>query len=119
MGVDVTSQPPLAEHGGPQGCGLGGKEATADACEFGASGETGGGVGLGGLSLLLRWQQPGEVPRAAVRLRLAPHPHDGAGAVALASSLLTTLPPAVLPGLCGPHSPEDCPGLLSAPGGPV
>lgn len=32
----------------------------------------------------------------------------GVGTAALARLLLTTLPPAVPPGLRGPHSPEDC-----------
>lgn len=70
------------------------------------AGDTSEGVGLGHLPLLPR-KQPREVSKGSDQAEVRGHLGGGGGAVALASLLLTTLPPAVLPGLQGPRSPED------------
>lgn len=62
-------------------------------------------VGLGHLALLLRC--PG------LRSGSGQGP-PGVGTAAVTGLLPTTLPPAVLPGLRRPHSPEDCAGSSQA-----
>lgn len=84
----MISQPP-----GVRSEGLGAQAVRGRA---GISGETSEAVGLDHLSLLL-----GKQKQTQARGPL------GQGGCGPACLFLTTLPPAVLPGLRGPHRPED------------
>ena len=98
LGVDMISQLPRVRS---EGLGVQAVQGRA-----GISGETSEAVGLDHLSLLL-----GKQKQAQARGPL------GQGGCGPACLLLTTLPPAVLPGLRGPHRPEGrvCAGPIFRP----
>lgn len=68
----------------------------------------GAGVSLDHVSLILRKQSPERAPLTPPGLISGSgQGPSGLGAGLLTSLLLATLPPAVLPGLRGPHSAEE------------
>lgn len=102
VGVDVISQLPRVKRG-KRGAGSA-REGLQSYLENWCFWYLGAGVSLDHVSLILRKQSPERCPGLISGSGQGP---SGLGAGLFASLLLTTLPPAVLPGLRGPQSPEE------------